>query len=174
MCWGCVITAIAMRDRDGYYSGGGGGVGVDLTVLWFYGVSPWPVALSPLLPRNSRSWKSRRARLGVGGMRDGQIAVGPLAPRSHAFLPAPLALLRVFSSLGLPLPFSLFLSVSTSLPPPLLSSPPLPPPLPSLPFLAIRLSRSLLLALSLSRADTPLRTSTRSTFHLVPLLSLSF
>lgn len=45
-------------------------------------------------------------------MRDGQIAVGPLAPRSHAFLPAPLALLRVLSSLGLPLPFSLFLSRS--------------------------------------------------------------
>lgn len=41
------------RPRLGYYSsGGGGGVGVDLTVLWFYGVSPWPVALSlsPLIP----------------------------------------------------------------------------------------------------------------------------
>jgi len=35
----------ATRDRDEYYSSGG--VGVDLTVLWFYGVSPWPVALFP-------------------------------------------------------------------------------------------------------------------------------
>lgn len=50
--------------------------------------------------------KSRRTRLGVGGMRDGQIAVGPLAPRSHAFLTpslVPPSSLLLFLSLPLPL-----------------------------------------------------------------------
>lgn len=52
-----------MRDshhKTNVNSSGGGSIGVDLTVLWFYGVRPWPVAPSPppfLFPRNSRSWE---------------------------------------------------------------------------------------------------------------------
>lgn len=64
--------------------------------------------------------KSRRARLGVGGMRDGQIAVGPLGPRSHAFLTAPLAPPRSLVP-SLPHLPSLYLSLFLSPPSPPLS-----------------------------------------------------
>lgn len=130
--------------------GGGGSIGVDLTVLWFYGVRPWPVAPSPppsSSPGTHGAEKSPRARLGVGGMRDGQIAVGPLAPRSHAFLTAPLAPPRsLLSRASLSPPRSLDLS----------------------------LSHSLFLAPPFPRTDTrSLYTSTRTTLHLIPLPSLS-
>lgn len=161
-CWGCVITAIATRDRDGYYSNGG--VGVDLTVLWFYGVSPWPVALSPLPCPSLGAHEAERAgelalalvECGTGKSRSARLRLVPM----HSFLP--LLPSSAFSRPLVSLSFlSLFLSVSSS-----------PPP--SVPFLSIRLSRSLFLVLSLSRTDTSLRTSTHSTFHLVPLLALSF
>lgn len=129
-----------MRDRDGYYSGGGGGgVGVDLTVLWFYGVSPWPVALSRPLsppapleltelkePESSpwRWWNAGRANRGRPAC-----ASFPCIP-SCPFRPPPRSLVP-----WSPLPFSLFLSVSSS-----------PSPLSSLPLLTICLSSSLLLA----------------------------
>lgn len=62
-------------------------------------------------PRNSEPRRVGRTRLGVGGMRDGQIAVGPLAPRSHAFLtPSPVPPSSLFFSSPLSLPFFLFLA----------------------------------------------------------------
>ena len=83
----------------------------------------WPSLAPSLLPFppsdprwDSRSCKSQESSpwrwWNAGRANRGRPA---LAPRSHAFLPAPLALLLAFSSsLGLPLPFSLFLSISSS------------------------------------------------------------
>lgn len=105
-------------------SGGGSSIGVDLTILWFYGVRPWPVAPSPpsSSPGTHGAEKSPRARLGVGGMRDGKSRSARLRlVPMHSLLP--LSPLRALSRPGPPslpprsLDLSLLFSFSRSLVP---------------------------------------------------------
>lgn len=136
-----------MRHKTNVNSSGGGSIGVDLTVLWFYGVRPWPVAPSPL-PLPPELTELRRARelalalveCGTGKSRSARLRLVPM----HSLLP-----LSPLRALPRPGPPSLLLALS------------------------ICLSYSLFLAPSFPHTDTPrlLYTSTRSTLHLIPLPS---
>lgn len=148
------------RHKTNVSSSGGGSIGVDLTVLWFYGVRPWPVAPSPL-PLPPELTELRRARelalalveCGTGKSRSARLRLVPM----HSLLPlSPLRPLSLVPGLR---SISLFLFHSSSL------------------SLSICLSYSLFLAPSSSHTDTPrsLCTSTRARrfSHLIPLLSPS-
>lgn len=155
----CEIAEIEAATRDGRDGSNSNSVGVDLTVLWFYGVRPWPVAPGLSELRRAGELALALVECGTGKSRSARLRLVPM----HSLLPlSPHRVLWSRVSLTSPLPICL----SFFLPAP---SPPL----------SLTWSVSLTFCPPRSRkipshehAALAPRLSTRSAFHLVPLLSL--